>query len=72
MKASDLSLNGRCTGDVQSLVRNKLVSALGSSNHWSCSENNSNNSWNVNFESGNFIIYNGKYYSIVVRAVAAF
>ena len=70
MKASVLSLNGRCTGEVQSLVRNKLVSALGSSNHWSCSENNSNNSWNVNFNDGNFN-NNNKNNSHVVRAVAA-
>ena len=70
MKASVFSLNGRCTGDVQSLVRNKLVSAMNSSNHWSCSENNSNNSWNVNFSDGNFN-NNNKNNSNVVRAVAA-
>lgn len=69
MNAPVFKLNGRCTG-VDALVRNKLVSAVCSSNHWSCSENNSNNSWNVNFESGN-LNNNNKNNSNVVRAVSA-
>ena len=40
------------------------------SNHWSSTENNSNNSWNVNFNNGNFN-NNNKYNSNVVRPVSA-
>lgn len=69
MNAPVFKLNGRCTG-VDTLVRNKLVSAVCSSNHWSCSENNSNNSWNVNFNDGN-LNNNNKNNSNVVRAVSA-
>ena len=38
---------------------------------WSSSENSQSNSWNVYFSNGNFNYYN-KYYSNMVRAVAAF
>ena len=41
------------------------------SNYWSCTENNSSNAWNVNFNSGN-VNNNNKYNSNVVRPVAAF
>lgn len=41
------------------------------SNYWSCTENNSNNAWNVNFNSGN-VNNNNKYNSNVVRPVAAY
>ncbi len=40
------------------------------SNHWSSTENNGNNAWNVNFNTGN-TGNNNKYNSNVVRAVAA-
>ena len=49
----------------------KLLTKFNSSTHWSCSEGNSLYSWCVYFTDGNFN-YNGKYYSNVVRAVAAF
>ena len=38
---------------------------------WSSSEYSQLNSWNVNFSNGSFS-FNGKYYSSMVRAVAAF
>lgn len=66
--ASDL-LNGRATG-VKALVTKKLLHAASSSNHWSSSENNQTNAWNVNFSNGNFN-NNNKYNSYVVRAVSA-
>lgn len=65
--------NGRVTGSlpcVKDLVKNKIVHAITASNFWSSSENSQNNSWNVNFGSGNFN-NNNKYNSNVVRAVAA-
>lgn len=40
------------------------------SNYWSSTENNSNNAWNVNFNSGN-VNNNNKYNSNVARGVAA-
>lgn len=43
---------------------------LNHSNHWSSTENNSNNSWNVNFNNGNFN-NNNKYNGNVVRPVSA-
>ena len=46
------SLNGRATG-VRTLVKNKTAHVISASNHWSVTENNSNNSWNVNFNNGN-------------------
>lgn len=39
--------------------------------HWASTENSSGFAWNVNFGSGSFTYYY-KFYSIVVRAVAAF
>lgn len=51
-------------------VRNKVVCALSTSNFWSSTENNSNNTWNVNFSSGN-VNNNNKNNSNVGRAVAA-
>lgn len=65
--------NGRVTGTRlagRGLVKNKIVRAITASNHWCCTEWNSNNAWNVNFGSGNFN-NNNKYNSNVVRAVAA-
>ena len=47
-----LFLNGRVTS-AEALVKNKTAHVLSSSNFWSVTENNSNNSWNVNFGSGN-------------------
>lgn len=63
------SLNGCATG-VRTLVKNKTAHALSSSNHWSVTENNSNNSWNVNFNNGN-TNNNNKNNSNVGRAVSA-
>ena len=63
------SLNGRATS-VKALVKNKKAHVLSSSNHWSVTENNSNNSWNVNFLNGN-TNNNNKNNSNVGRAVSA-
>lgn len=63
------SLNGRVTS-VHSFVKVKSALVLSASNHWSSTENNSNNSWNVNFDNGN-MNNNNKYNSNVSRAVAA-
>ena len=71
MKALYLSsLNGHATGRTRRLVRNRLVRASSATNHWSSTENNQNNAWNVNFNNGN-TNNNNKYNSNVVRAVAA-
>lgn len=51
-------------------VKSKIVYANNSSNHWSSSEYNSNNSWNVNFSDGN-INNNNKNNSNVVRPCVA-
>lgn len=64
-----LLLNGRDT-NARALVRTRLTRALTASNTWSCTEYNSNNSWNVNFNNGN-TNNNNKYNSNVVRAVSA-
>lgn len=64
------SLNGRATS-VHTFVKNKLAHVLSASNHWSSTENNSNNSWNINFNDGNSNNNNNKYNSNVCRAVAA-
>lgn len=63
------SLNGRATS-VRTLVKNKTAHVSSSSNHWSVTENNTNNSWNVNFNNGN-TNNNNKNNSNVGRAVAA-
>ena len=63
------SLNGRVTS-VTTFVKNKTAHALSASNFWSVTENNSNNSWNVNFNSGN-TDNNNKNNSYKVRAVSA-
>ena len=63
------SINGRVTS-VSAFVKNKKVHALTTSNLWSVTENNSNNSWNVNFNNGN-TNNNNKNNNNVVRAVAA-
>ena len=55
---------------IASPVKNKIVYAKPSSNHWSSTENNSNNSWNVNFNDGHFN-NNNKYNSHVVRPCVA-
>jgi hypothetical protein len=39
---------------------------------WSSSEGSQFGSWHVYFSNGNFYCYNHKYYSLMVRAVAAF
>lgn len=71
MKALYLSsLNGHATGRARRLVSNRLVRASSATNHWSSTENNQNNAWNVNFNNGN-TNNNNKYNSNVVRAVAA-
>lgn len=76
---SSLFLNGRITNNRSlikpllkpiGLVKNKKVYADPSSSHWSSSENNSNNSWNVNFGDGNFN-NNNKYNGNVVRPCVA-
>lgn len=79
---NSLFLNGRITNHRFSgrliepllkpigLVKSKKVYADPSSNHWSSSENNSNNSWNVNFGDGNFN-NNNKYNGNVVRPIVA-
>lgn len=64
-----LLLNGRDT-NVKALVRTRLTRALAASNTWSCTEYNSNNSWNVNFGNGN-TNNNNKYNDLIVRAVSA-
>jgi len=70
------TLNGHMTGSPcsllqssEDLVKTKILCAI-TSNHWCSTENNSNNSWNVNFNNGN-LNNNNKYNSNVVRAVAA-
>ena len=63
------SLNGRATG-VRALVKKKTAHVISASNHWSVTENNSNNSWNVNFNNGN-TNNNNKNNSNVGRAVSA-
>ena len=52
------------------LVKNKALFAVRASNHWSSSEYNQNNAWNVNFNSGN-VNNNNKYNTYVVRPCAA-
>lgn len=63
------SLNGRAT-NVRTLVKNKIAHVLSSSNHWSVTENNSNNAWYVYFGSG-YARLSTKSYSYVGRAVSA-
>ena len=63
------SLNGRATS-VRALVKDKTAHVVSASNHWSVTENNSNNSWNVNFGNGN-TNNNNKNNSNVGRAVSA-
>lgn len=63
------SLNGRATS-VKTLVKNKIAHVVSSSNHWSVTEYNSNNAWNVNFNNGN-TNNNNKNNSYVGRAVSA-
>lgn len=63
------SLNGRATS-MKALVKNKKAHVLSSSNHWSVTENNSNNSWNVNFNNG-YTNNNNKNNSNVGRAISA-
>ena len=62
------SLNGRATS-VRTLVKKKTAHVVSASNHWSVTENSSNNSWNVNFGNGN--TNNNKNNSNVGRAVSA-
>lgn len=72
MKAIYLSsLNGHATGRVRRLVHNRLVRASSASNHWSSTENNQNNAWNVNFSNGN-MNNNNKYNSFVGSIVNAY
>ena len=67
---SSFEMGAPLHGGFHYVVKNKVVCALSTSNFWSSTENNSNNSWNVNFESGN-VNNNNKNNSNVVRAVAA-
>lgn len=75
MREQVLKLNGRTTG--QRPVKNKVacarivVSEVSGGNHWSSSENNSNNAVNVNFDSGN-LNNNNKNNNNYVRAVSEF
>lgn len=75
MREQVLKLNGRTTG--QRPVKNKsecariVVSEGSGGNHWSSSENNSNNAVNVNFDSGN-LNNNNKNNNNYVRAVSEF
>ena len=65
--------NGCSTGakvTADALVKNKIVSIGAASNYWSSTENSQNNSWNVNFSSGNFN-NNNKYNSNYVRPIVA-
>lgn len=68
-KYHSFSLNGRATG-ASAFVKNKTAHVLSTSNMWSVTENNSNNSWNVNFSNGNSN-NNNKNNSNVGRAVSA-
>lgn len=68
-KRTSFSLNGCATG-ASAFVKNKIAHTLASSNLWSVTENNSNNSWNVNFNNGN-TNNNNKNNSNVGRAVSA-
>ena len=73
MREQEFELNGRTAG--QRPATNKTVCAraespeVGGGNHWSSSENNSNNAVNVNFDSGN-INNNNKGNNNSVRAVS--
>ena len=68
-KMNSFYLNGRVTS-ASAFVKTKTAHALTTSNLWSVTENNSNNSWNVNFNNGN-TNNNNKNNSNVGRAVAA-
>lgn len=68
-KHYSFSLNGRATG-ASAFVKNKTSHVLSTSNLWSVTENNSNNSWNVNFNNGN-TNNNNKNNNNVGRAVSA-
>lgn len=68
-KAYSFSLNGRATS-ASAFVKDKTAHVLSTSNLWSVTENNSNNSWNVNFSNGN-TNNNNKNNSNVGRAVSA-
>ena len=68
-KHYSFSLNGRATG-ASAFVKNKTAHVLSTSNLWSVTENNSNNSWNVNFNNGN-TNNNNKNNNNVGRAVSA-
>ena len=65
-------LNGRATthGGIRCVVRNKTAHARAATNYWSCTENSQNNTWNVNFGSGN-TNNNNKYNTMYSRALAA-
>ena len=64
-------LNGRFTV-IDAMRRRSYEDAESQkdSNYWSVTENNSNNAWNLNFNTGN-VNNNNKYNSNVVRPVAA-
>ena len=67
------TLNGRMTNaelERRRLVKNKTLSAYGTSYYWSSSEYNANNAWNVNFSSGN-VNNNNKNKSFTIRPVTA-
>ena len=64
-------LNGRLTAGRGVLVSYEGAEPRQDSNYWSCSENNANNAWNVNFSNGNVNNNNNKNNSYVCRAVTA-
>lgn len=72
-EVSFFAWNGRMTNAVlqmNGLVKNNVLFAVRASGHWSSSEYNQNNAWNVNFNNGN-INNNNKYNNNVVRPCAA-
>lgn len=72
-EAFSSDLNGCTTTDAFTsawAVKNKLMCTKVASNHWSSTENNANNAYNLNFNNGN-LNNNNKYNSNVCRASAA-
>ena len=70
VRASYNPLNGRFANTFSRCVSYEDAESQKDSNFWSASENNTTNSYNVNFQNGN--VNNNKYNSYVVRAVTAF
>ena len=72
VRASYNPLNGRFATASSRCVSYEDAESQKDSNFWSASENNTTNSYNVNFQNGNVNNNNNKYNSYVVRAVTAF